>query len=235
MYNKKSFILYSDVKDTFFALTDDEAGKLIKHILMYVNDENPITDNRIIQIAFEPIKAQLKRDLKSWETTIEKRKESGKLGGLAKASKTKQNLANVANAKNTKQELANLAVNDNVNVNVNDNVNVIVNDNVINKNIPALKNKYLDSVTLSDSEYKKLLSKYAQHEVDWMIDCLNNYKMSSGMTYKSDYYAIRKWVIDAFEKAKKDFIKDNNTSEVRVATAMKAIENINWDDYTNQL
>jgi hypothetical protein len=103
------------------------------------------------------------------------------------------------------------------------------------KKLPTLKIKYLDSVTLSDSEYKKLLSKYAQHEVNWMIDCLNNYKMSSGMTYKSDYYAIRKWVIDAFEKAKKDFIKNNNTSEVRIATAMKGIENINWDDYTNQL
>ncbi len=59
--------------------------------------------------------------------------------------------------------------------------------------------------------------------------------MSSGVKYKSDYHAIRKWVIDAFRKAKVDFIKDNNTSEVRIATAMKAIENINWDDYTNQL
>jgi len=232
MFNKKSFILYSDVKDTFFALTDDEAGKLIKHILMYVNDENPVTDNRIIQIAFEPIKAQLKRDLKSWETTIEKRKESGKLGGLAKASKTKQNIANVANAKNAKQELANLA--DNVNVNDNDNVNVTVNDNVINKNVPTLKNKYLDSITLSDIEYNKLLSEYAKHEVDWMIDCLNNYKMSTGVKYKSDYHAICKWVKDAFRKAKVDFIKDNNTSEVRMQTAMQSIENINWDDYTKK-
>lgn len=102
------------------------------------------------------------------------------------------------------------------------------------KNLPTLKIKYLDSVTLSDIECNKLLSEYAQHEVDWMIDCLNNYKMSSGVKYKSDYHAIRKWVIDAFKKAKIDFVKENNTSQVRLTTAMQGIENINWDDYTKK-
>lgn len=104
-----------------------------------------------------------------------------------------------------------------------------------NKNLPTLKNLHLECVELSDAEYNKLLNEFAKHEVDWMIDKLNSYKLATGKSYKSDYGAIRKWVIDAFYKAKKDFIKDNNTSEVRIATAMKAIENINWDDYTNQL
>jgi len=104
-------------------------------------------------------------------------------------------------------------------------------ENKIKKN----KIKYLEKVTLSDIEYDKLLNEFASHEIQWMIEKLNSYKLATGRKYQSDYGAIRKWVIDAFEKAKKDFIKDNNTSEVRIATAMKAIENINWDDYTNQL
>lgn len=104
-----------------------------------------------------------------------------------------------------------------------------------NKNLPTLKNLHLECVQLSDAEYKNLLNEYSQHEVDWMIEKLNSYKMSTGKKYKSDYHAICQWVKDAFNKAKKDFIKDNNTSEVRIATAMKGIENINWDDYTNQL
>lgn len=219
---KKSFILYSDIRETFTALTDEEAGQLIKHILTYVNGIEPIIENRIVKILFEPIKAQLIRDAEKWNNIIDKRKEAGKLGGLAKGSKTKQK---IANAKNAKQKVANLAVNDNVNVNVNvtDNVNVIVND-IKKINIRPFVNIY-------QSELDKLNSEFSEHEVNWMLDKLNDYKASKGVQYKSDYHAINMWVKDAFRKAKVDFIKDNNTSEVRIATAMKSIENINWDDY----
>ena len=96
------------------------------------------------------------------------------------------------------------------------------------------KLKFLDIVFLLPNEYNNLLNEYSQNEVNWMIEKLNSYKMSTGKKYKSDYHAICQWVKDAFQKAKKDFIKDNNTSEVRMAIAMKAIENINWDDYTKQ-
>ena len=89
-------------------------------------------------------------------------------------------------------------------------------------------------VFISQSELDKLYSEYLEHEVNWMIDKLNDYKASKGVQYKSDYHAINMWVKDAFRKAKVDFIKDNNTSEVRIQTAMQSIENINWDDYTKK-
>ena len=65
--NKKSFILYCDIIHTIEKLNDDDAGKLFKHVLRYVNDLNPETDHLITEIAFEPIKQQLKRDLKKYE------------------------------------------------------------------------------------------------------------------------------------------------------------------------
>ncbi|MEY2868908.1 MAG: Cellulophaga phage phi19:1 [Bacteroidota bacterium] len=102
----------------------------------------------------------------------------------------------------------------------------------INKN--KNKNKIKEFVFLSESELNKLNEEFANHEVEWMLNKLNDYKASTGKKYKSDYAAINMWVKYAFKKAKVDFIKDNNTSEVRIATAMKAIENINWDDYTKQ-
>ena len=89
-------------------------------------------------------------------------------------------------------------------------------------------------VFISQSELNKLKDEYSEHELNWMLDKLNDYKASIGKTYKSDYGAINNWVKKAFEKEKKDFIKDNNTSEVRIATAMKSIENINWDEYTKK-
>jgi hypothetical protein len=89
-------------------------------------------------------------------------------------------------------------------------------------------------VFISQTELDKLNSEFSEHEVNWMLDKLNDYKASKGVQYKSDYHAINMWVKDAFRKAKVDFIKDNNTSEVRIATAMKSIENINWDEYTKK-
>ena len=88
--NKKGFVLYCDIIHTFENLEDDEAGRLIKHILNYVNDKNPQTDDKIVKIAFEPIKQQLKRDLQKYEQVRERRSKAGVLSAEAK----KQNQQN---------------------------------------------------------------------------------------------------------------------------------------------
>ena len=117
MEGKKSFVLYSDLMDIVHDLNDEQAGKLIKMVVDYVNDRNPTTDDQLINIAFKPIKNQLKRDLQKWESIKKKRSEAGKLGGRPR----KQKEANKANAFFEKQTEAKKAVS--VNVNVNDSVN----------------------------------------------------------------------------------------------------------------
>jgi len=117
MQGKKSFVLYTDQREVFDELSDEDAGKLIKHIFAYVNDEDPITEDKLLKVAFLPIKTQLKRDLKIWDEKKSQRAEAGKKGGLAKSSNAKQSLANPSNATN---DVANLPVNVNVNDNVND-------------------------------------------------------------------------------------------------------------------
>ncbi len=87
MTDKKSFILYLDQQDLFNKLPDEIAGKLIKHIFSYVNCENPVTDDLIIDIAFESIRQALKRDLKSWETSLKQRSEAGKRSAEVRAIK----------------------------------------------------------------------------------------------------------------------------------------------------
>lgn len=117
MEGKKSFVLYTDQREVFDELSDEDAGRLIKHIFSYVNDENPSTDDLLLKVAFLPIKTQLKRDLKIWDEKKLQRAEAGRKGGIAKSSNAKQSLANPSNATN---DVANLAVNVNVNGNVND-------------------------------------------------------------------------------------------------------------------
>jgi len=139
--NKKSFILYADQIEHFEELTNEEAGKLIKHIFRYVNDEKPIAEDRLTQIAFNPIKQQLKRDLVNYLGKKEERSKSGILGNLKKYNTDlydnvisdkitlieAQNIAKTRTATLSEKNLAKLAVNDNVN----DNVNVITNKQII--------------------------------------------------------------------------------------------------------
>ena len=115
MQGKKSFVLYSDQREVFEELSNEDAGKLIKHIYAYVNDENPETEDKLLRLAFLPIKTQLKRDLKLWDDKKHLRSEAGKKGGLAKASNATNVVAKPSNATNSLAKLA-------VNVNVNDNV-----------------------------------------------------------------------------------------------------------------
>ena len=121
--NKKSFILYCDQKGVWDKLNNEQAGKLIKHIIAYVNDENPKTDDFITELAFEPIKQHLKRDLKKWEKQYEQRVEAGKRS--AESRKLNSTTVNDRSVSST----------DNVSVNVNGsvNVNATVSDNVNEK------------------------------------------------------------------------------------------------------
>jgi hypothetical protein len=88
--NKKSFVLYTDQRSYFDKLNDQEAGQLIKHIFSYVNDENPNPVDRIIDLSFEPIKLQLKRDLVKYESISNRNKSNGKLGGRPKQEEPKK-------------------------------------------------------------------------------------------------------------------------------------------------
>lgn len=123
--DKKSFILYCDQQGVFNMLPDEQAGKLIKHIFAYVNDENPESDDLLLTIAFESIKTQLKRDLKKYEHYIDKQKENGRKGGRPKTQpfldETQKTQAFFLKPKKAD------------NVNVNDNVNVIIKENIKEK------------------------------------------------------------------------------------------------------
>lgn len=80
--NKKSFLFYANWIDTFKALPKDKGYDLLMHILSYVNDENPTTDDVLINATFQNIKNSLKVDLKKWEQSIEEKSKGGIIGNL---------------------------------------------------------------------------------------------------------------------------------------------------------
>jgi len=141
---KKGFILYADLIHTIEKMPVEKAGELFLHILNYVNDKNPISEDLIINLTFEPIKQQLKRDLNHWESVRVKRSEAG----LASAKKRQQKSTKRTSVKSVQQSSTNPTVI------VNDNVKVIVNDNVINKSRIELK---LDEFYKFRKEMKKTI------------------------------------------------------------------------------
>lgn len=76
---KKSVLLYCDIIYTVEPLTDEEAGRLFKHYLRYINDQNPDPIDRLTGLLFEPIKQNLKRDLAKWESKSLKNSENAKI------------------------------------------------------------------------------------------------------------------------------------------------------------
>lgn len=66
------------------------------------------------------------------------------------------------------------------------------------------KKKYAEFVSMEEREYQSLVDKYGEKATEKLIELLDNYKGSSGKTYKSDYRAILNWVVD---KAQKEYPK----------------------------
>jgi hypothetical protein len=134
--DKKSFILYADAIHTIEKLSDADAGQLLKHLMRYVNDQNPVTDNPLVDIDFEPIKQQLKRDLVKFEDVKVKRSEAGKAG----ASKRWQMPSNDSKEK---QSITKIAVTDTV--------------NVISKDINKRKQEFASDLTSFVEKYGKAI------------------------------------------------------------------------------
>jgi len=163
--NKKSFIAYADWKETFEALDDEKAGELIKHIFAYVNDENPISQDMLINAVFASIRQTLKRDLKKWEKQYNQRVEAGK-----KSAQVRKRNSTVVNGR---------SVSSTVSVSVSDNIS-----KDIYKSFAHL------SITLE--EYKKLCDDFGQVNTDDILDQIENYKANK--KYKSLYLTAKNWL-----------------------------------------
>ncbi len=150
--DKKSFVLYCDQKGIWDKLDDAQAGKLIKHIIAYVNDEGPTAPDFVTELAFESIKQQLKRDLKKWEDQLNQRIDAGK-----KSAEIRKRNAAAVNGR---------SISSTVNVTVNDNVNVT---DKINKLSP----------TGDGFEFEKsILSIIQQLRADYLNSPVEDYKVS---------------------------------------------------------
>jgi len=74
------------------------------------------------------------------------------------------------------------------------------NDNEDINNSRESKVKFAEFVSLTNVEYSALVTQFGEHGAKRMIEILDDYKGASGKTYKSDYRAIRTWVINKYQE-----------------------------------
>ena len=119
---KKSFVLYADLIHVVRKLPKAARGDLLLIILEYVNDELDVVKameeiDILLSVTFEPIKQQLKRDLKKYEQKQIQRSEAGKRSAELRSVNKNEQMLTVVN-ENKQTSTVNVNVNDNVNVNV---------------------------------------------------------------------------------------------------------------------
>ncbi len=175
---KKSFIAYSDWKATFDELSDEDAGRLIKHIFAYVNDENPVTDNVLIRVAFAQFKQTLKRDLVKWNEQLQQRRDAGKRSAEKRALEKSNERSTVVESRqrNSTDSVS-------VSVSVSDNVN--------------------DNVSEKEKKNKERANKFAPPTQSEVI----SYFLEKGYTQEAackafDYYDVANWTDSTGKKIK---------------------------------
>ena len=191
--NKKSFVIYCDIRDQLELLTDEQVGVLFRSVVKYASNEEELSSNDgMVKLLFSVIKKQIDRDTEKYKTVCERRREAGSKGGKQKVANAKQNLANVANASKCEQNLANVADSDSDSVSTE--VDIKENTIVLKKDKLSLSppseefikfNQWLDDhcpfvlkvkTQMTEPEYQKLLAKYTKKEISDVLESLNNWK-----------------------------------------------------------
>jgi len=130
---KNKILVYRDWIHLFEDLSDEELGKLMRHFFEYVNDLEPVLEDRLLKGYWKNMEITLKRDLKKWEQKADTNRVNGQKGGRPKNPKKPTGFSN--NPTNPQKGVS-------VSVSVNDSVSVIN------------KNSLISEIKISDVEEK---------------------------------------------------------------------------------
>ena len=108
MAEKNSFILYLEYADILQDTTDEQFGRLMRHLFAHASgaDVCPEPD---VAIAYRFIVNQMDRDAEKYDEKIEGRRRAGSVGGKKRAENAKNEQENLIFSENSKQSQANQA------------------------------------------------------------------------------------------------------------------------------
>lgn len=194
---RETLLLYTSIKEPVDALTDDQAGKLLKALLAYQAGEDVALDG-LLNVVFLQIRQQIDRNNEKYEEAQRKRSEAGKKGMASRwASKNNNDNTVITNDNNVINVIAdynknNLYDNDNVNVNVNNKKKVYSNE--YTKEVVELWNSYdqrgliqrINFITAGSTREKLLRARVDAVGLDAVLAAVRNVFASSFLRGEND-------------------------------------------------
>jgi hypothetical protein len=108
MAEKNSFILYLEYADILQDTTDEQFGRLMRHLFAHASGDE-VTPEADVAIAYRFITNQMDRDAEKYDEKIEGRRRAGSVGGKKRAENAKNEQENLIFSDNSKQIQANQA------------------------------------------------------------------------------------------------------------------------------
>ena len=205
--NKRGFLLYADLINTVEKLPNETAGKLLKHILQYVNDLEPVSDELIVELVFEPIKQALKRDLAKYTRIVERNRLNGLKGGRPLVKSNTEEIPNetqsviLESEENPKQ-----ADNDNDNDNDINKINLTVNWDLFLSKFNSITGKKVRVVNdkCKRQVRARLSEGYSKSDIiDAIKKCSNDkYHIETGLKYLTLEFITRADKMEMFTTMK---------------------------------
>jgi hypothetical protein len=163
-----------------------------------------ITGRKIISKKLDISESKVQRILKCFETEHQIEQQTTRQNRLVSIlnwemyqQHEQQDEQQVNNKRTTSEQRVNTNKKDN-NINNTKNAKNGINNRTTQNQ--ETKIHFAEFVSMTNAEYEKLVSTYGPNFVDQCIKKLDDYKGSSGKSYKSDYRAILSWVVDEIKK-----------------------------------
>ena len=178
----KTFLMYKEWQPVIEAMTDEQAGKLLKAIYSYqIDNEVNITDGLLLGM-FNMMKAKFEIDAALYEEKCEKNRANGQKGGRPKKPtkpKETERFTEITEKKpKEKKETYGTGGN----------------------------------VKLTVKEYEKLIEDYGADKTQKAIELLDGYIADKGYKSKDNNRALRRWVFTAVEEQEQKRARINGSN-----------------------
>lgn len=192
---KDSYVMYKSWSKGIQKLTDAQAGQLIKAICTLQDGDDPDLEDIGVAALFEIFKDKMIEDAETYQAKVERLKKN--FEGSDKTQKDKSTPQKDTKREPKGEQMGAVApYTDTYTDTLTDT------DTLKTKKIKDFKEKYgeLGNVSLTVKEREKLITDYGQELTDKAIEYLDGYIEDKGYKSKSNYMAIRRWVIDAVKE-----------------------------------
>lgn len=174
-------------------LSEDERLEVYDSIFRYFFDGDDSVKSR--HSVFKVIRGLIEKECRRTNEILEKRREAGRKGGLAKAGAKVEDIKEPQTPPEPEPEPVPA-------VKEEEHPEPTTTEPPKEPKPKPQKKRYAEFVLMTEDEYKKLKDAHGEDGAKWMVKKLDDYKAARGMTYKSDYRAILNWVVPEYQKQK---------------------------------